>query len=143
MPRTITVCHPNGRSTTYRPSKEAEAEMDGLYEKHGPGRATHEQLVQIMPKRKTDFEPYGKRDREGPDCSCGCNFYHTLSGDVASDWGVCTNPKSPRVGLLTFEHQGCPEWTDDPRWAAMDAEETRILKRDKRNQSKASKLKLA
>ena len=23
------------------------------------------------------------------------------------DWGVCINPRSPRSGLLTFEHQGC------------------------------------
>jgi len=27
------------------------------------------------------------------------------------DWGVCANPKSPRAGLLTFEHQGCPAFT--------------------------------
>jgi hypothetical protein len=30
-----------------------------------------------------------------------------LLGDLQTDWGVCTNPKSPRAGLLTFEHMGC------------------------------------
>ena len=135
MPRIITITQPNGRSTTYRPSVEAEAEIDELHAKHAPGNATHEQLVKIMPQLPSDFEPYGERTRENDpwqDCSCGCNFYHVLSGAVASDWGVCTNPKSPRVGLLTFEHQGCPEWTEDPRWKAIDDEEMLILKRDRR-----------
>jgi hypothetical protein len=30
-----------------------------------------------------------------------------LLGDLHKDWGVCTNPQSPRAGLLTFEHMGC------------------------------------
>ena len=61
----------------------------------------------------TDFEPYGKRSREndwGPDCSCECKFNIELEGDLGYDWGVCFNPKSPRNGLLTFEHQGCKEF---------------------------------
>ena len=23
------------------------------------------------------------------------------------DWGVCIEPQTPRLGLLTFKHQGC------------------------------------
>jgi hypothetical protein len=30
--------------------------------------------------------------------------------NLAFDWGVCTNPRSPRAGLLTWEHMGCPEY---------------------------------
>jgi len=30
------------------------------------------------------------------------------------DWGVCSNPRSPRCGLLTFEHQGCWEFEGAP-----------------------------
>jgi hypothetical protein len=26
---------------------------------------------------------------------------------ISNDWGVCTNPRSHRCSLLTFEHQGC------------------------------------
>ncbi len=26
------------------------------------------------------------------------------------DWGVCGNPASHRAGLLTSEHQGCPQF---------------------------------
>jgi hypothetical protein len=142
MPSVITITTPKGRSVTYRPSAKAEAEIDGLYAKHAPGHATHDELVQIMIAKPTDFDPWGNRTRDDPDtchndCSCGCNFYHVLDGEVRSDWGVCTNPKSPRVGLLTFEHQGCPEWTLDPRWDAMDKEEMKILRRDKREQAKA------
>jgi hypothetical protein len=33
-----------------------------------------------------------------------------LTGDVGLDWGICANAKSPRAGLLTFEHQGCPDF---------------------------------
>ena len=44
----------------------------------------------------------------GIDCSCGCIFFVEVGGDIAGDWGICTNPESPRAGLLTWEHQGCP-----------------------------------
>jgi hypothetical protein len=30
-----------------------------------------------------------------------------LANEIGNDWGVCSNPESPRAGLLTFEHQGC------------------------------------
>ena len=125
--------------TTYYPSAKAQEEIDGLHNKIGPGRATHEQLRKIVTDLPSDFEPYGVRKRDGyNDCSCGCNFYHTLEGPQGADWGVCTNPKSPRVGLLTFEHQGCPEWTEDPRYGKIDKEELRILRKDKRAQEKHS-----
>lgn len=63
----------------------------------------------VVKKLPTDFEPFGKRpdDERGADCSCGCKFFHPLEGDAGMDWGVCTNQKSPRSGLLTFEHMGC------------------------------------
>ncbi|MBO0862271.1 MAG: DUF3027 domain-containing protein [Chloracidobacterium sp.] len=47
------------------------------------------------------------RRRDSSDCSCGCRHYAPLEGKEGADWGVCTNPRSPRAGLLTFEHQGC------------------------------------
>jgi hypothetical protein len=65
----------------------------------------------------TDFEPYGRRSRQigGPDCSCGCAWYHTLIGAARRDWGICANPSSPRCGLLTFEHQGCEQFEEESR----------------------------
>lgn len=78
----------------------------------------HEHLLSIVKTLPTDFEPWGQRpnsDRgNGGDCSCGCVFYEMLEGPLGSDWGVCANPASPRVGLLTFEHQGCPQFQYDP-----------------------------
>lgn len=44
------------------------------------------------------------------DCSCGCRWFHILDGIRGMDWGVCFNPKSPRCGLLTFEHMGCEQY---------------------------------
>ena len=70
----------------------------------------HERLWKLVRKLPSDFQPYGKRDRDanyGPDCSCGCRFFLPLDGDLRYDWGVCANPRSPRSGLLTFEHMGC------------------------------------
>jgi len=134
----VTIIYQNGRTTTYRPTAEAEERIDALHEKIGPGRSTHDELWQITTCMPTDFEPWGKRERDGSDCSCGCNFYHVLDGPQGADWGVCTNPKSPRVGLLTFEHMGCPEWTEDPRWEQIDKERMKILRADKRKQKKVS-----
>jgi len=44
------------------------------------------------------------------DCSCGCKRFLKLPGKLGMDWGVCANANSPRVGLLTFEHQGCEQF---------------------------------
>lgn len=75
----------------------------------------HNDLCRICKDLPTDFKPYGKRSRTtdyGPDCFCGCEFFHPLFGAEGNDWGVCFNPKSPRAGLLTFEHQGCKHFKE-------------------------------
>lgn len=76
----------------------------------------HHHLLEIVQHLPSDFEPYGCRSREddwGPDCSCGCKYFLPLEGPLGMDWGVCANPASPRVGLLTFEHQGCQAFESD------------------------------
>jgi len=73
------------------------------------------QLFTTVKQLPSDFEPFGERSREtdwGPDCSCGCKHFLKLRGSLGYDWGVCANPKSPRAGLLTFEHQGCKKFED-------------------------------
>ena len=67
----------------------------------------HEHLHSICRRLPSDFQPYGERERDGPDCSSGCKHFLKLPGKLGLDWGVCVNPASPRAGLLTFEHQGC------------------------------------
>ena len=71
------------------------------------GDTLHDLLHTVCRHLPTDFEPYGKRFRNGPDCSSGCHHFLNLPGNLGNDWGVCINPRSPRSGLLTFEHQGC------------------------------------
>jgi hypothetical protein len=86
-----------------------------------PGYQTHEPLFQIAKMLPTDYQPYGQMDRENfADCSCGCRWYHKLAGTRGQDWGACANPRSPRSGLLTFEHQGCPQFEEDPRDEFLD-----------------------
>lgn len=70
----------------------------------------HEKFLKIVRTLETDYEPYGKVERDGSDCSCACRHFVKLAGDVGEEWGVCANPRSARAGLLTFEHQGCPEF---------------------------------
>jgi hypothetical protein len=70
-------------------------------------------VVKILP---SDYDAYGGKEvrwadamRGFPDCSAGCRHFRRLMSEQEefqdSDWGVCCNPKSPRAGLLTFEHQ--------------------------------------
>lgn len=87
----------------------------------------HEYLLSICEKMDKDYEPYGKTLRDSGDCSCGCRFYYLLEDiddqAISMDWGVCTNPKSHRCGKLTFEHQGCMEFENDPADLAEEDQE--------------------
>jgi hypothetical protein len=77
----------------------------------------HESLLALVACLPSDFEPFGERSRDtdwGPDCSRGCRWWLPLHGKLGSDWGVCSNPVSPRRSLLTFEHQGCREFEPQP-----------------------------
>ncbi len=74
---------------------------------HNVGEKVHDLLHTVCRHLPTDFEPFGKRRPSGPDCSFGCRHFLKLPGQLGYDWGVCANPRSPRSGLLTFEHQGC------------------------------------
>ncbi len=78
----------------------------------------HRRLLSLTKRLPEDFTPYGWVNRERNnyqgDCSCGCKWYRELDGELGGDWGVCTNPKSHRCGLLTFEHQGCLHFTPGP-----------------------------
>jgi len=44
---------------------------------------------------------------------------------------VCANPKSPRAGLLTFEHQGCPAFMALDAAPEVGAEGTEKVKETK------------
>ncbi len=85
----------------------------------------HEILWSLCRRLPSDFAPYGERDRDTADpcadCSCGCRHYVPLSGELGADWGVCANANSPRAGLLTFEHQGCPHFESETGRAGADA----------------------
>jgi hypothetical protein len=83
-------------------------------------KTLHSLLHKLVVHLPTDFEPYGQRERDGPDCSCGCKHFLKLRGDLGFDWGVCSNPKSPRGGMLTFEHQGRDKFKYGP---ALDKED--------------------
>jgi hypothetical protein len=70
----------------------------------------HDLLHSICRHLPSDFQPYGERERDAPDCSAGCIHFLKLPRKLGMDWGVCTNLASPRAGLLTFEHQGCEQF---------------------------------
>lgn len=72
----------------------------------------HAHLLKVVPKRDDDYNPFGKKEKVHMDCSCGCSYFLKIAGDLGDDWGVCANSKSHRCGLLTFEHQGCMEFSN-------------------------------
>ena len=78
-------------------------------------RELTKEIQRLLGERQpNDFEPYAQRVRlTASDCSGGCKWFHILSGPASLDWGVCGNPARPRAGLLTFEHQGCPEFEQE------------------------------
>jgi hypothetical protein len=66
--------------------------------------------------------PYSTKDSR--------RIFNQKDGHLRSDWGICANATSPRCGLLTFEHQGCPNFKFDSRWTFLEtAEGKRLLKR--------------
>lgn len=75
--------------------------------------AAHIVLSRLVRRDRRDYAPWGRVLREelehDPDCSRGCRYALWLE-DLPHDWLVCANPASHRVGLLTFEHQGCPQF---------------------------------
>jgi DNA-directed RNA polymerase subunit H (RpoH/RPB5) len=103
----------------------------------------HDKLLKVVRTLETDYEPYGKVERDSSDCSCGCRHFVKLAGDVGKEWGVCANPESARAGLLTFEHQGCPEFEPilldraltDSQLRALIAEASEILKDRRRERT--------
>jgi hypothetical protein len=101
----------------------------------------NEKLWKIDRRLDTDYEPYGKAERDGSDCSCGCRHFVKLTNEIGDDWGVCSNPESPRSELLTFAHQGCtafePMTVDrnltDAQLRHLFAEASRILQDRRRD----------
>jgi hypothetical protein len=84
-------------------------------------QAALSRACRILP---SDYSDYGgsvvrweRGDTDYPDCSSGCRHWNPLhdpvDGSTASreiggedaDWGVCSNPRSKRCGMLTWEHQ--------------------------------------
>ena len=70
----------------------------------------HERLWQVCPIQGPYQSGHDTNQHDKPDCSAGCIWFEELR-DVG-DWGVCSCYNSPRAGLLTFEHMGCPEFKD-------------------------------
>ena len=42
----------------------------------------HDRLLELTVEMESDFDPYGKRPRDGADCSCGCRHFATLEGSL-------------------------------------------------------------
>ncbi len=96
----------------------------------------HDKFLRVVRTLETDYEPYGKVELDGSDCSCGCRHFVMLAGNANENWGICANPESPRAGLLTFEHQGCTKFEPilldrtltDAQLRSLIAEASEILK---------------
>ena len=79
------------------------------------GYPSDEELWEACRRLPSDWEPLGQRNWHGrtedrPDCDT-CRWFVEFFR-TGPDWGVCTNPESPRRGALTFREQGC--WQHEP-----------------------------
>ena len=120
--------HPDVWSAHVRAVRvEARKDMDAAVREGAHERARHWRFfAEVLELDPRDWAPFGLMERErldgfGPDCSAGCAWFLKIQGDAGSDWGVCGNPASHRVGRLTFEHQGCPEFEQASRRRAPQA----------------------
>lgn len=71
--------------------------------------ATHQQLWKVCRHK----EEYESGIACWSDCSADCYHFHPLIGKARNDWGVYTNPRSPRAELLMFEHMRCEFYESD------------------------------
>jgi hypothetical protein len=110
-----TLSRSSARIRTMKKSRAVKKPERNIWEPRNPNDppltpGSHEQLWQTVVTLPTDVEPWGQREPGVVgNCSCGCRWFLPLVA-MPLDWGVCANPASPRVGLLTFEHQGCPQF---------------------------------
>jgi len=68
-------------------------------------KSLHEHLHSICRHLPSDFQPYGERERDGPDCSVGCKHFLKLPGKLGMDWGVCESSQSAR-GVVDVRTSG-------------------------------------
>ena len=48
---------------------------------------------------------------------CGiCCYFIPLTGALADDYGVCSNPASDFDGMVRFEHDGCEWFSEADDW---------------------------
>jgi hypothetical protein len=78
------------------------------------GDPQHKRLWQVCRDQAAYVSGKDTDNHEKPDCSSGCRYFHPLEGKHGMDWGVCTEPRSSRAGLLTFEHMGCQYFEQAP-----------------------------
>jgi hypothetical protein len=45
-----------------------------------------------------------------------CEFWVPLAGQWGLEYGACANPQSPFDGRITFEHDGCEEYSEGGAW---------------------------
>lgn len=105
---------PDPAARTFSPAAARRAAARAARSARGWSGDEHARMHSILPILGNDYSDYGGAiirwedpQQAYPDCSTGCRFARWLEGDLGADWCVCTNPKSHRCGLLTFEHQGC------------------------------------
>lgn len=98
-----------------RPTALAKNYMQERWERDA---AEHKQLLDIVIRLDTDTAPDEVKNLKG--CSVGClyavYFEHYLPGDgQEAEWWVCTNPNSPRHGMLTLQDQASACFVPDKK----------------------------
>jgi hypothetical protein len=90
---------------------------DPLFVDEEHAAACHERWSRQRSEREAPIDENGEIPDEWYNEQCGqCIYYIPLVGNLASDWGLCSNSKSSFDGKAVFEHYGCEEYVGANCW---------------------------
>lgn len=77
----------------------------------------HDRWLRQQDERVAPMDENGEITDEWYNDQCGqCIYYIPLVGALSSDWGLCSNSKSPCDRNAVFEHYGCDEYVGANCW---------------------------
>jgi hypothetical protein len=114
----ITLPPPNG-STSPRGEAYASVKKGGVI-LAGDLRNNKEHTKQChdrwIEKRNRKQEDPSYLDEWYDEQCGGCIYFIPLMGDLADDYGACSNPQSEFDGIIRFEHDGCGKHEQAEEW---------------------------
>jgi hypothetical protein len=75
--------------------------------------AIHRRWIADLNRHNDEKDPQYQESWAWDQCGV-CRFWLPLAGNLGTDWGACSNAKSPFDRRVMFEHDGCDFFDEDP-----------------------------